>query len=242
MTRYPISKIQLDTSIQARASINTETVEDYADQMTEGATFQPVVLFGGDNGAWIGDGWHRVLAAKQVGFQEIDADLRPGGRPQAIEHAVGANQAHGLKRTNADKRRAVQMALESWPGLSSREIGQRVGVSHTFVDGERGQLATVASSKRTGADGKTRSMPAKRPTAPPADDPDNIPGFREGDCAETPDDGPVDDIASLPDPDPYGDDEDDGGYADLCAAWVEADADARARFLHYAKLETISPR
>lgn len=239
MTLYPIGKIQLDTSIQARATIDTPTVEDYADQMTEGVTFPPVVLFGGEHGAWIGDGWHRVLAAKQVGFSEIAADLRRGGRPQAIEHAIGANQSHGLKRTNADKRRAVEMALEAWPDLSSREIAKRVGVSDPFVGGIRDQLLTVSSSKRNGADGKTRLMPTKRPAAPPADDPDNMPGFREGDFKdERTFDDPDDDPANWPDEDQ---DEVDGGYAELCAAWTGADETARERFLEYAGL-AISQR
>jgi len=187
---YPISNIQLDPSIQARASVNTEAVQEYADSMTEGDTFPPIVLFGDAESAWIGDGWHRVLAAQSIGYKEIPADLRKGGRPQAIEYAVGANRDHGMRRTNADKRRAVEIALEAWPTLSSRNLAERCGVSDKTVEAVRETCGI--SARRTDSIG--RSQPAKKQTAPaqePASDPDDIPGYREGDGEPPAPTGPV---------------------------------------------------
>jgi hypothetical protein len=43
---------------------------------------------------------------------EIAADVRAGGRRDAILYAVGANAAHGLKRTNRGKRNAVMVLLK----------------------------------------------------------------------------------------------------------------------------------
>jgi len=68
--------------------------------------------------------------------------------------------AHGLRRTNADKRRAVEIALREFPNLSSAELARVCAVSHTLVDKVRPQPATVAGSEaRLGADGKIRKMP-----------------------------------------------------------------------------------
>lgn len=78
--RIRISNIELDTSIQCRATIDTGVVNDYAERMEEGDQFPDVVVFGAVNKCWIGDGWHRVLASKQVGYLEINAELRTGGR------------------------------------------------------------------------------------------------------------------------------------------------------------------
>jgi hypothetical protein len=57
----------------------------------------------------------------------------------ALQHALAANQTHGLRRTNADKRRAVELALDRWPDKSDREIATLAGTSHPFVGRVRGE-------------------------------------------------------------------------------------------------------
>lgn len=61
--------------------------------------------------------------------------MRQGGLRDAILHSAGANAAHGLRRTNADKRRAVLMLLEDgeWSQWSDREIGRQCVVDHKTV-------------------------------------------------------------------------------------------------------------
>jgi len=61
---------------------------------------------------WLADGFHRVYAYKLSEVTEIDCDVREGTRLHAIIHSVGANAKHGLRRTNADKRKSVQMILD----------------------------------------------------------------------------------------------------------------------------------
>jgi hypothetical protein len=60
---------------------------------------------------------------------------------------VGANQSHGLRRTNDDKRRAVMTLLndEEWGGWSANEISKRCGVSQPFVSQIKSSLITVIS-------------------------------------------------------------------------------------------------
>jgi hypothetical protein len=55
---------------------------------------------------------------------------------------VGANATHGLRRTNADKRRAALTLLqdEEWQRWSNREIARQCGVTHTFVAKLRREL------------------------------------------------------------------------------------------------------
>ncbi len=73
---------------------------------------------------------------------------------------AGANRSHGLRRTNADKERAVKTALQERPHFSDRAIAGHCGVSPSFVGKCRseaeneGQLSTVDS--RTGKDGRQR--------------------------------------------------------------------------------------
>jgi hypothetical protein len=158
--KVKLSNIELDASIQCRSSINTETVNEYAESMTAGVKFPCVELFGTANACLIGDGWHRVLAARQIGAVDIDANMHKGGRGDALKFALSANASNGLRRTNADKRRCVEIALKEWPKLSSRAVAELCGVHHTFVEHQRPeQVATVATS-RTGTDGK--QYPARK--------------------------------------------------------------------------------
>lgn len=158
---YKLSAIEMDHTIQCRASIDMATVNEYAERMLAKDEFPPVVLFGTRQKMWIGDGWHRIAAAQQVGSEDICADLRTGGRADALKFALGANAVHGHRRTNADKRRAVEIALREFPKLSSRAVAQLCGVSDKTVESVRDSTCgTSAPAPRTGADGKT--YPARR--------------------------------------------------------------------------------
>ncbi|MGT2479599.1 hypothetical protein ACU4GR_13540 [Methylobacterium oryzae CBMB20] len=47
----------------------------------------------------------RHAAGLHAGLGELPCEVRQGGLRDAILHSAGANAAHGLRRTNADKRR-----------------------------------------------------------------------------------------------------------------------------------------
>ena len=166
----PLEAIELDTSIQCRASIDTGVVNDYAERMKEGDEFPPIEVFGTKAKCWIADGWHRVLAARQNAAETIDAHLSAGGRVDALKAALGANAVHGQRRSNADKRRSVEIALREFPKLSSRAVAKLCGVSDPFVNAMRpAQVQTVSTSERTGQDGK--SYPAARRVVPDPQEP-----------------------------------------------------------------------
>ena len=84
---------------------------------------------------WLADGFHRFYAAQGCERQEVECDVREGGLRDAILCSVGANAAHGLRRTNEDKRRAVMKMLNDpeWAGWPGREIARRCGVAEGYV-------------------------------------------------------------------------------------------------------------
>ena len=160
-----VSTIELDISIQCHADIDVATVNEYTEAMTDGATFPPVDLFGTDAKCWIGDGWHRVMAARSLGLAEIDANIHPGGRIDALKYALAANAAHGRRRTNADKRCAVAIALREFGKMSDRAVADMCAVSDPFVANMRralnpGIANELQCSTRTTSDG--RQYPARR--------------------------------------------------------------------------------
>lgn len=160
----PFTSILFDSATQVRAEIDSATVADYAEHMADGDKFPPADVFNAESGYHIGDGWHRLLAAQKNGDVTFPCTVHPGGRSAAIKFALGANAKHGLKRTNADKRKAVTVALAEFPNLSDRQIAELCGVGHPFVGHVRSQLESDSSSTepRLGADGKIRRVPIMR--------------------------------------------------------------------------------
>lgn len=140
--------IRLDET-QAREIINENTVAEYAQKMTEGVVFPPVVLFCESVDYWIGDGHHRVRAARLAGMTEILAEVRDGTALDAIEFAVGANDAHGLPRSPADKRKSVRMALANFGNRSDSAIAVLCRVSRWLVSDVRTDQVAVRQPATT---------------------------------------------------------------------------------------------
>src|SRR5262249_45028761 len=90
---------------------------------------------------WLADGFHRCAAAEAAQLTEIEADIQPGTQREAVLYAVGANAEHGLRRTNADKRRAVLTLLQDreWGQWSDHKIAQMTHTTQPFVSKLRHQ-------------------------------------------------------------------------------------------------------
>ena len=144
-----LSAIRIDGGTQSREALNQATVAEYAEAMTDGATLPPVTLFFDGSSYWLGDGFHRFFAAKKVGFTDMPADVREGTQRDAKLYSWGANDKHGLPRSNADKRAIVTAILSDEEGRqwSDRDIAKRFGFSHPFVGSVRRSLETVTSEK-----------------------------------------------------------------------------------------------
>ena len=178
MKRISLSDIRADGGTQTRAELRVDTIEEYAEAMAAGAEFPPVELFLDKAGHyWLADGFHRYQAALRAEAESLNANIRKGELREAIWFALSANSTNGLRRTNADKRRCVQIALSDneWAAMSDNAIAEHCGVSQPYVGEVRRQLITVISSteppKRKGKDGKSRKAPAKKPKPEPAKSP-----------------------------------------------------------------------
>lgn len=151
-----INQIRRDGGTQPRAGLNTDTVQDYVDAMSQGDKFPNVTVFYDGTDYWLADGFHRVEAAQRSGAMSINADVRQGTQRDAILFSVGANATHGLTRSREDKRRAVLTMLndDEWFAWSDHEIARRCGVSHPTVASIRKETGRF-SSVRTTSDGRS---------------------------------------------------------------------------------------
>lgn len=161
--------IRTDGGTQMRVELNEETYMDYRDKWLAGVEFDPVDLFHDGSVYWLADGFHRFYGAREAKRSSIPARVHQGTQRDAVLFSVGANSKHGLRRTNADKRMAVEVLLNDpeWVKWSDRKIAEQAGVSDPFVSGIRRELLTVSSSEaaktadepRVGKDGKERRTP-----------------------------------------------------------------------------------
>lgn len=149
-----VEALRLDGGTQPRVRTDQELVEAYAERMSwseeldqvvdpEGVPFEPVVFFEDDEGSlWLADGFHRVLAARKRAIAQIQARRVKGEQHEAFIYSLGANATHGKRRTNADKRRAVERALhdKTLRRYSDRRLAQLCKVSNRFVSGVRQNL------------------------------------------------------------------------------------------------------
>ncbi len=189
MPKISISSINLELSTQSRAGINESAVADYRELLkADPNNLPPITVFRvkGTEVFFMADGWHRLQAHTEEGFTHIQAEIKPGDVRDAMLYAVGANAEHGLRRTNADKRHAVELLLKDkeWSQWSDREIAKRCAVSHAFVGELRSVTGNVTSedgrkyTTKHGTDAVMKpraaaSMVASPP--PPPDDEDGPP-------------------------------------------------------------------
>jgi hypothetical protein len=59
MTELAINLIRTDGGTQPRAELDYGVIQDYAQQMWEGAVFPDVIVFYDGVDYWLGDGFHR---------------------------------------------------------------------------------------------------------------------------------------------------------------------------------------
>lgn len=197
-----IDSIRLDGGTQSRVEINEATVAEYAEAFAGGDNLPPVVVFSDGVNHYLADGFHRTLAAKRLGFKSIDCEVKVGTLADAQLYAYGANVTHGLRRTNADKAKAVAGVLALRPDWSDRQIAKHVGVSHTMV-------AAIRSPERAEAQAKAKKAPAKVESDSTASNASTLPPSEPPAIVEQRKPGPV--TTSGPEDDP----DSEGGETDL---------------------------
>jgi hypothetical protein len=153
-----LDSINIYGGTQARISTNDDAIASYADEMAQGAVFPPIVVYYDGATHWLADGFHRYLAVKRNGGDTIGSEVHAGGRTDALRHALGANVTNGVYRNNADKRNAVEIALEEWPDLANPALAEICRVSPELVRKCRTELVQSGRldqrEKVTGRDGK----------------------------------------------------------------------------------------
>lgn len=132
-----LAEITINQDLNVREELDNETIERYAESFEQ---LPPVVVFETDSIYLLADGFHRYEAAKKLGREKINSEIRPGGYDDAQEYAAIANLKHGKPLTRAERRKAVERILKLHPERASNWIAQDMGVSENTVKKYREEL------------------------------------------------------------------------------------------------------
>jgi hypothetical protein len=165
LKQIPIDELRIDGGTQLRAAIDQATVSEYAERIDE---LPPSIVFDDGAAKWLADGFHRMHGHNKAGKKKMLCEVRKGTQREAILYALGANAAHGLRRSNADKRKAVlaMLADPEWTAWSDRKIAEQCLVSNHLVAELRGahlgEIPDAPATRTTERSGKTYQMETGR--------------------------------------------------------------------------------
>lgn len=172
-----IAKIGRAGATQSRAKIDDDAVTEYTEVLDR---LPPSTVFFDGDAYHLADGFHRVAAHERSGRTEVPVEVLQGTLRDAVLHSVGANATHGLRRTNGDKQRAVEMLLrdEEWSARSDSWIAEKCAVDHKTVGRIREELIGTGElprlQKRKGRDGKERRPPTPVPRTSTSTETDDV--------------------------------------------------------------------
>ena len=155
LTPY-VPYLKLDSSTQTRIQEDRNTIKKYGKLMFEGnwnwfEIGEPIVLFWNQaqKELYCGDGHHRIKAAREQYLHQIYVEIRLGTLLDAKIYNCTSNGSHGKPTTNKDKRRQIEILLNSLARLpshdprrrwSDRKIATQIGVDHKTVGKIRKKL------------------------------------------------------------------------------------------------------
>jgi len=160
----PVVDIEATAKTQARVRLDPTAIDEYAESMKNGDIFPPLDVFRemGSERIVLADGFHRLAASKKAGIPEILCNVRAGDVHDALRFAMSRNRDHGVRRTRADKSKAVDLALADpfFDGMTLRGIADHCGVGKDTVSRRKQELNEQKNDLEA---------------PPPEDKPDNTP-------------------------------------------------------------------
>ena len=111
-----LSVLAMDAPTQVRIETDNAVVEEYVELIKrDGYELGPIVVFYEfeSDSYFIGDGWHRCVAASRAGLGSVPCTRHEGTIDDAIKYGIRANVSHGKRLTRSDKQQlAIRLYTE----------------------------------------------------------------------------------------------------------------------------------
>lgn len=126
-----IDLLRLDGGTQARIAICQDTVDTYAEVIENESgewPFGEIDVFHDGSDYFIADGFHRTLAAIRKKRASVPCRVHQGTAKDARIFGMTANDTHGLRMSQADKRACVEWLLDNGGKMTQEELAVKAGV------------------------------------------------------------------------------------------------------------------
>lgn len=139
-----LADVDFDNSPHVRAETRQDLITEYAEAYKAKEGMAPPDLFKiqGSPHLLIGDGRHRLLAAKEIGLKQLACSVHDGSVDDCVMFALGSNRTHGLRRSTQDKHACVHTAIGRFPKYSDNRIAEACHVSNHLVADIRKEMET----------------------------------------------------------------------------------------------------
>lgn len=141
LIKVPLELIQVDEKLQSRVNLDWNMIEEYSLLIQDGVKFPPlsVVREKQESGFiyYLHDGYHRYYALQMARKVEAKCHAIDGDYLYALKLSFGANHDHGIRRTKADRTKAIlnylfcEELMKLEPSIA--EIARTCRVSETLV-------------------------------------------------------------------------------------------------------------
>lgn len=153
--KLKLTDIREDPEVQLRAGLDMDRVKAMVEYEENGGHLPPITVVGDDN--LLGDGHHRLEAARMSKKVEIEAERIPGGKEEAIVAAIQKNDISAMQPlTRTQRNEGVKYLLKA--GWTQERIASVVSVDQTTIMNIHKSLAARGQVKR-----KPRKPGAGRP-------------------------------------------------------------------------------
>ena len=170
-----LSRLVKDRDIQIRTKIEPIKVREYEEIISEHGHMAPLDVFVpsldeiGTAPLLLADGFHRSSAYENLGKDKAPMEFHVGGKSEALRFAIAKNARNGLPLTNADKRRAADLAVADpvMGKMTDSAIAKLIGTSVTLVNNCRRGITPQARRERTKAENSERSSRSEKESSAP---------------------------------------------------------------------------
>lgn len=164
-----VAKIDINGSPKVRAELHEEAVAEYAQAYRAKKPLPKPTLFEVEKDHYlVADGLHRIAAMTDAKIGLKPFDVFQGTYADCLKYALRANLAHGLRRTNSDKRAGVIAALQEFPKMSNGAISEIAAAGDDLVREVRKELESEKkipeTPTRTSVSGVEKTVPHPRKT------------------------------------------------------------------------------
>ena len=156
----PVSSLEVCDRVRVRnqePKSDSDIVQEYAVAYDLGMIDEPLDVFQeqGTKRYIVADGENRLLALRIAELEDVECRLHKGDELAALDFAIGCNQAHGLRRTKADKYHAFERVMET-------PLRDKYSTDSALADKISVSIATIARYKAEWRDSQGGNRQAKR--------------------------------------------------------------------------------